>query len=108
MKRIAFSDFYTKLRPFRLDTFVDAYVDVQLIAVFKILSCELDDCFWDYDADGVENVHKFGYTKNGDKELIMLIFRHQNRVFTTVRPFRWRTYEYYRCAVGEMFQVVFA
>lgn len=106
MKRIAFSELYSKLTPFQLDVFGGGYVDVQLIGAFKVMSCELEECFWDYDADGIENVHKFGYTKNGDKNLILLVFRHQNRCFTTVRPFRWRTYEYYRCAVGEMFQVV--
>jgi len=108
MKKIAFSEPYTKLAPFKLQVYGGCYADVQLIAVFKIMSCELEECFWDYDADGIENVRKFGYTENGDKDLICLIFRHQNKVFTTVRPFRWRTYEYYRRGVGEMFKVVFA
>ena len=108
MKKIAFSELYSKLTPFQMTVYGKGYVDVQLIAVLKVLSCELEECFWDYDADGIENVQKFGYVDNGDKNLIMLIFRHQNRVFTTVRPFKWRTYEYYSKAVGEMFQVVFA
>jgi hypothetical protein len=104
MNKIAFSHLYTKLTPF-----ADALLkvdNVTLIGVFQVLSCELEDCFWEYDADGKENVERFGYTRNGEKKLLLLIFRRDNRIFTTVRPHRWQTYDYYRMKVGEEFKVV--
>jgi len=106
MKKIAFSWFYSKLRDFVLDVYGDGFVNVQLIGAFRVLSCELEECFWDYDADGIKHVERFGYADDGDKELILLLFRHENKIFTTVRPFKWQTYKYYRDQVGNKFEVV--
>lgn len=103
MKKIKFSHIYQKL----LDSHNDVVDHATLHAVIPVQLEELHASFIDYDTDS----GKYALPAKG--KYLMLVFEKPTEVyvsdrnlFTTIRRFTPTKYDYYKNAVGEIFEVI--
>lgn len=102
MKKIKFSHCYSKIPSISPDGIPKA---VRLIQVFETDFKELSEDLREYDCGYMDRGKKYYKLPKSGKCLVLLFYTH-GMIFTTIRPaFPSRKIEYYKNAVGEMFEI---
>ena len=106
MKTIRFSHFYSKLNHACEDVAVPPKT-AMLLEVFLVDSRDLHKRFIEYDTsyfDKKEQTWKHYKLPTG--RVLVLLFKSVDLLFTTIRRYTPRKYDYYRNCRGELFNIV--
>ena len=96
MKQIKFSEWYKK--------FLKELIGIRQAKLIQLFKCNYKDLSEDFIY--YDTTYDGGRYVLPKTELIVLIFVYNFQIFTTIRRFTPKKYEYYRNAVGEEFEIV--